>query len=138
MKVGVEHRAVKRGDVRACRHRLMQRRDVAEADDGTRVARDGVVVDAIEDAHCAISAAREEKRIEFIRVEKLVEGFEPLIVAAGEIAMLAVMGDVVRKGDARAARFEIALRLFDAFELGGRGCREDCDSAIWRDRPGFD
>ena len=39
------------------------------------------------------------------------------------------MGDVVRERDARAARFEIALRALDAIELRRRRRCEDGDVA---------
>ena len=64
---------MKRGHVRLRRRRLMERGEIAETDDGARIAADGVVVDAIENAHSAVAASREEKCIVLVRVQEVVE-----------------------------------------------------------------
>ena len=110
---------MKARDAGVNRHRLMQRGEIAEADDGTWIAADGVVVDAVENAHGAIAAAREEESVELCRVQVSVELFDALVVGAGEVSAMAVR-EVFGERDARAARLEILLRLLDAIGFGRR------------------
>jgi len=77
---------VERNEAASNRHCLMEGSQIAEADDGTRIAANRFVIDAIENAHRAVSAAREKERVEFVRVEKSVELCDALVVIAGEIA----------------------------------------------------
>src|SRR2546425_10762867 len=86
--------------------RLMKSGDIAESDDGARIASNGLVVDAVENSHRAISTSREEEGVEFIRVEKLVELLEALVVGAGEIAAMTI-GEVGGERDTQAFCFQI-------------------------------
>src|SRR5205823_3187782 len=100
-------------------HRLMQRSEIAETDDRPRIASDGFIVDAIENAHRAVAAAREEECVELRRVQVTVELFEARVIGAGEISAMALR-DVFGDRDARAARLEIVFCLFDFLDFGGR------------------
>src|ERR1700694_4587584 len=92
-EIEIQHRTVERNEAASDRDRLMQSSQIAEPDERTRIAANGFVIDAIEDAHRAISAAREKERVEFVRVEKSVELCDALVVIAGEVAT-EPMGDV--------------------------------------------
>src|SRR5438132_6109600 len=118
-EIEIEHGTVERNEAATDGDGLMQGSEIAEPDERTGIAANRFVIDAIEDAHRAISAAREEERIEFIRVEKSVELCDALVVIAGEIAT-ELMGDVRGKRYACSLRFEMALRFVDALELGRR------------------
>src|SRR5947208_10379264 len=98
----------------------MQCGDVAESDERTRILSDGVIVDAIENTHRAITATREDESVVFVRPQELVEDFKSLVIAAREIRMRTAMIDVRRQRDAQPARLEIALRDFNARKIGGR------------------
>src|SRR2546428_2971943 len=112
----------------------MKRGEVAESDDRTRIAANGLVVDAIEDAHRAVAASSKEEGVELIRVEKLVELFEALFVGAGEIASMTV-GEIGGQCDVKALRFQAPLGHFDAFRFGGRRDREYADVRGSRESP---
>src|SRR5436305_3049657 len=77
-KVEVEHGAVERADAAAHGDGLVQRGNIAEADDGSRVARQRVEVDAVEDARDAVAAARAEDGVDVVRPQVMVELRETL------------------------------------------------------------
>ena len=133
MEVEVEHRPVEGGDVRAQRHGGVQRGDVAEPDDGTRVAADGVVVDAVEDAHGAVAAAGEKDGVDVVRPQVMVELFDALVVRAGEVVADVVV-DVRRERDAVAAPLQALGTESNAFHFARSGDRADGDVAIRRER----
>ncbi|HWW60581.1 MAG TPA: hypothetical protein VN181_04355 [Thermoanaerobaculia bacterium] len=122
---------MKRADAALNGDRLMKRGDVAEPDDRPRIARDRVEVDAIEDAHCAVSAARKEESIVFVGPQEPIHLGQTLVVGAGEITAMAMI-DVAGDGDAIAARFDFRGRCLNARQLRRRGSREDCDMAVGR------
>ena len=124
---------MERGDVRAQRHGRVQRRDVAESDDGTRVAADGVVVDAVEDAHGAVAAAGEEDGVDVVRPQVMVELFDALVVRTGQVVADVVV-DVRREGDAVAAPLQALGTESNTFHFARSGDRADGDVAIRRER----
>ena len=118
IEIEVDHRTVKATtDRRSQSDGLMKRGDVAEADDRARIAADGVVVDAVEDAHRAVAAAGEEEAVEFRGPQELVEGLGAEGIVPGEVAVLAGCSDVGRESDVESRRFEFARRLFDPRHL---------------------
>ena len=81
----------------------MKRGDVAESDDRTRIGANGVVVDAVENAHRAVATACEEERVDVVRLQVMVQLCETLVVISSEVAAMAVI-DVSGEGDAQPSR----------------------------------
>ena len=104
---------MKRGDATLDGDGLVKRGDVAEADDWTGVGADGVVVNAVEDAHGAVAAASEEEGIEVVRPQVTVQLCKALRIVAGEITAVAMI-DVRSERDAQSSLLERSRRRFDA------------------------
>src|SRR5205807_2470751 len=93
----------------------------------------GIVVDAIEDPHRAVAAAREEEGVELRRAQVSVELLRTFVVGTGEVAAMGLC-DVFGERDAGAARLEPLLRLKNSLELRRRRDREHGDVRVARDR----
>src|SRR4029079_10734219 len=93
---------------------------------------DGVVVDAVEEAHGAVAAAREEDGVDVVRPQVKVEVFDALVVLAGEIVAESVV-DVAGNGDAVAAPLEPRGPDADAFEAARSGDGADGNVSVRRE-----
>src|SRR5688500_9506457 len=114
------------------REGLMNGGDVAESDDRPRIAPHGVVVQALQNAHGAIAAAGEEKRVVFVRRNVMVELFRPLVIAPGKVAAM-VMIDVRGERNRGPGGLEVKRRLTNAMQLRRRGGRENNEAGVGRE-----
>src|SRR4051794_32812908 len=124
---------MKRGDAGLGGDGLVEGGDVAETDDRPRVAADGVVVDAVEDAHDAVAAAGEEDGVDRVIAQGAVQLREANVIRAGEVAAMA-LPDVRGDGDAKAARLDRSGGRLDARTFGGTRRSNDGDVSARQER----
>ena len=91
----------------------MQRRDVGEADERLRSARERGVVERVEEAHRAVAAARAPDRVDLRIAQRAIEVAQSFLVAAGEVA--AARQNVRRDDGLPSHRLHVADR---ALEIG--------------------